>query len=215
MATKVATRIDPFGNRKSAPKNGTPSPKDNPLRADEPSPASSPPGEDNTSGADEPTPTGTPSASDPVPQPNSQPQPPAPERTATDRNKAGQFQKGCRPGPGNPFGRKIAALRKALLESVSEADLARLGQAASAGPGRRCRCGQAPAAIRRREADRGRRSRPTGSGRDEAHPVLADGERDARRAERRSTRNRRGSRGPLDPGYARGGNGVFRRAAPH
>jgi hypothetical protein len=62
-----------------------------------------------------------------LPEPKSQPEPPAPGRTAADRNKAGQFQAGCRPGPGNPFAKRVAALRKALLEGVGEADLARVG----------------------------------------------------------------------------------------
>lgn len=53
---------------------------------------------------------------------------PAPEPAVGDRDAAGRFQPGCKAGPGNPFGRRVAALRKALLDSVSEADMARLGR---------------------------------------------------------------------------------------
>jgi hypothetical protein len=52
--------------------------------------------------------------------------PAAPSRT--DRGADGQFQLGCRPGPGNPFAKRVASLRKALLDSVSEADVAQVGQ---------------------------------------------------------------------------------------
>ena len=51
------------------------------------------------------------------------PPPPSPDR-ATD----GRFQPGCRPGPGNPFAKRVASLRRALLDSVSEADVAQVGQ---------------------------------------------------------------------------------------
>ena len=40
-----------------------------------------------------------------------------------ERDEHGQFRKGNRGGPGNPFARQIARLRKALLDAVSEADL--------------------------------------------------------------------------------------------
>jgi hypothetical protein len=46
--------------------------------------------------------------------------PPAPE---TGRNAQGRFVKGYRGGPGNPFARRVAALRAALLEVVSEKDI--------------------------------------------------------------------------------------------
>jgi hypothetical protein len=127
MATQVATRIEPFANRKSSPQ-GKASPVDAPLPLDDRSPIGTPPGDDKPSRDAEPTPNSTPSASDSLPEPRSQPESPAQEQTATGRNKAGQFQEGCRPGPGNPFSKRVAALRKALLESVSEADLARVGQ---------------------------------------------------------------------------------------
>ena len=39
------------------------------------------------------------------------------------RDVHGRFRKGNPGGPGNPFARKVAALRKALLDSVSEQDL--------------------------------------------------------------------------------------------
>lgn len=46
----------------------------------------------------------------------------------TDRKADGRFQLGCRPGPGNPFAKRVASLRKALLDGVSEADVAQVGQ---------------------------------------------------------------------------------------
>jgi hypothetical protein len=39
------------------------------------------------------------------------------------RDVHGRFRKGNQGGPGNPFARKVAALRQALLDSVSEQDL--------------------------------------------------------------------------------------------
>src|SRR3954452_15286390 len=39
------------------------------------------------------------------------------------RDERGRFRPGNSGGPGNPFARKVAALRKALLDSVSEQDL--------------------------------------------------------------------------------------------
>src|SRR4051794_39515764 len=39
------------------------------------------------------------------------------------RDVHGHFRPGNKGGPGNPFARKVAALRKALLDSVSEQDL--------------------------------------------------------------------------------------------
>jgi hypothetical protein len=39
------------------------------------------------------------------------------------RNAQGRFVKGYRGGPGNPFARRIAALRTAILDTVSEADI--------------------------------------------------------------------------------------------
>lgn len=127
MAAKVPTRIEPFVNRKLPPE-GQESRDDEPLQQDETSLIGTPPGDYNPSRDAEPTPNSTPSALEHLPEPKSQPKPPAPERTATDRNKAGQFQPGCKPGPGNPFAKRVATLRKALLDGVGEADLARLGQ---------------------------------------------------------------------------------------
>ena len=40
-----------------------------------------------------------------------------------ERDENGHFRKGNRGGPGNPFARQIARLRKVLLDAVSEADL--------------------------------------------------------------------------------------------
>jgi hypothetical protein len=54
--------------------------------------------------------------------------PAAPPPAAADRGPGGQFQPGCRPGPGNPFAKRVATLRKALLDSVTEADVAKVGQ---------------------------------------------------------------------------------------
>jgi hypothetical protein len=127
MATSVATRIKPFGNGKSSPQ-GKASPDDEPLPLEDSSPVGTTPGDHKPPRDAEPTSNSTPSAPDPLPEPESQPEPPAPERTATGRNKAGQFQKGCRPGPGNPFAKRVAALRNALLEGVGEDDLVRVGQ---------------------------------------------------------------------------------------
>src|SRR3954464_6081965 len=39
------------------------------------------------------------------------------------RDVHGRFIKGNPGGPGNPFARKVAALRKALLDAVSEQDM--------------------------------------------------------------------------------------------
>jgi hypothetical protein len=51
-----------------------------------------------------------------------------PPARGRERDDAGRFQPGCKPGPGNPFARRVATLRKALLESVSEGDVAELGR---------------------------------------------------------------------------------------
>jgi hypothetical protein len=45
---------------------------------------------------------------------------PAPEE---GRNAGGRFTKGWKGGPGNPFARKVAALRKAALEEITEDDI--------------------------------------------------------------------------------------------
>src|SRR4051812_40424171 len=45
------------------------------------------------------------------------------------RNGNGEFKVGNPGGPGNPFGRRVAVLRRALLEALSEADLAAIVQA--------------------------------------------------------------------------------------
>src|SRR5271167_4274963 len=45
------------------------------------------------------------------------------ETASPERDENGHFRKGNRGGPGNPFARQIARLRKVLLEAVSEADL--------------------------------------------------------------------------------------------
>lgn len=43
---------------------------------------------------------------------------------ANGRDRAGRFAPGNPGGPGNPFGRRIGALRAAMLEAVSEEDMA-------------------------------------------------------------------------------------------
>src|SRR6476469_7475174 len=45
------------------------------------------------------------------------------------RDVQGRFRKNNPGGPGNPFARKVAALRKALLDSVSEQDLKEMVEA--------------------------------------------------------------------------------------
>ncbi|HEX3151646.1 MAG TPA: hypothetical protein VHR66_26470 [Gemmataceae bacterium] len=47
---------------------------------------------------------------------------------APQGSESTQFKPGCKGGPGNPFAKRVAALRKSLLESVSEADVAQLGR---------------------------------------------------------------------------------------
>jgi hypothetical protein len=74
-----------------------------------------------------PSVNGTPVAPFPISDvPRASPTPPDPP--ASDRDGAGRFRAGCRPGPGNPFAKRVASLRKALLESVGEVDVARLGK---------------------------------------------------------------------------------------
>ena len=46
-----------------------------------------------------------------------------------DRHSNGRFAPGNRAGTGNPFARQVASLRQALLDSVTEADLAEVAQA--------------------------------------------------------------------------------------
>ena len=49
-----------------------------------------------------------------------------PSQTSDDkaqREENGQFRKGNRGGPGNPFARQVAQLRKAALEAVSADDV--------------------------------------------------------------------------------------------
>jgi hypothetical protein len=43
--------------------------------------------------------------------------------SSTARDAKGRFAKGNPGGPGNPFARKTAALRQALLETVREKDI--------------------------------------------------------------------------------------------
>src|SRR5688572_25683113 len=46
-----------------------------------------------------------------------------PAATAEGRDSRGRFSAGNRGGPGNPFGRRVAELKKAALEAVDEEDL--------------------------------------------------------------------------------------------
>src|SRR5262245_13872052 len=39
------------------------------------------------------------------------------------RETAGRFTQGCKPGPGNPYARQVAALKKAALAAVTEEDM--------------------------------------------------------------------------------------------
>ena len=39
------------------------------------------------------------------------------------RNASGRFAKGNAGGPGNPYGRKVAKLRSAMLQAVTQADM--------------------------------------------------------------------------------------------
>jgi hypothetical protein len=48
--------------------------------------------------------------------------------TSEGRNAQGRFAKGNRGGPGNPFARQTAGLRRALVNSVSRADIEAIGQ---------------------------------------------------------------------------------------
>jgi hypothetical protein len=71
-----------------------------------------------------PTPDGNPSA-DPRPQPETPPPPSpgAPAASSNGRDGQGRFAKGNGGGPGNPFARQTAALRKALVEAVTPEDI--------------------------------------------------------------------------------------------
>ena len=62
-----------------------------------------------------------------APRPAAAPAPP-PVAPPEGRDSGGRFTKGNKGGPGNPFGRKVAALRTALLSAVSEEEMLRLGE---------------------------------------------------------------------------------------
>jgi hypothetical protein len=84
----------------------------------------------NGSPADVPSPE--PHGAAPAPPPN-----PTENPAASGRDARGRFTKNNRGGPGNPFARQVAALRRALLESVTAEDIkavaARLVEAAKGG----------------------------------------------------------------------------------
>jgi hypothetical protein len=63
-------------------------------------------------------------APEPAPEPIHEPDPqPAPAAHDEGRDAAGRFVKGNKGGPGNPFSRRVAAIRKKLVEAVTEEDL--------------------------------------------------------------------------------------------
>jgi hypothetical protein len=108
MSVKAKHRLEPFVN-------GSPTHKGKPSTNGKPP---------KQSGSPEREPT-NPTAK---PDPSQLPLPPSTPHTANDRDDSGRFQKGCKGGPGNPFARKVATLRKSLLESVTEDDVAQLGR---------------------------------------------------------------------------------------
>ena len=55
--------------------------------------------------------------------------PPTPNGSNGGRDPAGRFAPGNRGGPGNPYARQVAALRSALLASVTAEDMRQLGRA--------------------------------------------------------------------------------------
>jgi hypothetical protein len=59
---------------------------------------------------------------------NGHPTPPPAETTGRDA-ATGQFTRGWKGGPGNPFCRQLAARRSAILEAVSREDVIRLAKA--------------------------------------------------------------------------------------
>ena len=54
---------------------------------------------------------------------------PSPNGENGGRDAAGRFTKGNPGGPGNPMGRRVAALRRALLDAVTEEDVRALAGA--------------------------------------------------------------------------------------
>ncbi len=54
---------------------------------------------------------------------------PSPNGGNGGRDTAGRFTKGNPGGPGNPMGRRVAELRRALLDAVSEEDVRALAAA--------------------------------------------------------------------------------------
>ena len=53
---------------------------------------------------------------------------PTPNGRNGDRDANGRFAKGNPGGPGNPLGKRIAQLRTAIIEAVSEEDIRRIIQ---------------------------------------------------------------------------------------
>src|SRR5262249_37432793 len=46
----------------------------------------------------------------------------------TRRDEAGRFAKGCKAGPGNPYNRQVAMLKRELLEAVTPEDVREIGK---------------------------------------------------------------------------------------
>ena len=55
-------------------------------------------------------------------------QPSGQEAPASGRNAQGQFARGNPGGPGNPFARQVAALRKALVDAITAQDILEIVQ---------------------------------------------------------------------------------------
>jgi hypothetical protein len=45
------------------------------------------------------------------------------ESNGNGRDERGRFQKGCKPGPGNPHLRQVSQLRTALMRAVTPSDI--------------------------------------------------------------------------------------------
>jgi hypothetical protein len=68
-----------------------------------------------------PPPDGNPAAPEPPPEPT--------EKCSEGRDKRGHFNLGNPGGPGNPYARQVAALRKAMLDAVTAEDIRAVAQA--------------------------------------------------------------------------------------
>ncbi|MFO0964986.1 MAG: hypothetical protein U0793_05265 [Gemmataceae bacterium] len=50
------------------------------------------------------------------------------EEENAGRDEAGRFAKGCKGGPGNPYNRQVALLKRELLEAVTPEDVREIGK---------------------------------------------------------------------------------------